>query len=246
LIVATAPVGDAAAEASSLPLSFDLYPGDGMGLDITWDDCRRLHFMVRSSGLAAATPHTVWRTLADEAVSGGAQAAAAAGMLLTKAAFDGAVRRLIPGGELPKPSRLLLSTLLTAVYTVYDRGSSTVGTSTGGGVDAQELAAGMGMLCAGSKSAKLAFAWDLFDADGDGSLSRRELWRFLRGLLTMLFALSERAAAQPAAVLHDRIDDVAVEATQLVFSRASAATGGGATSKRVSFAQFGEVYNSGT
>mmetsp|Transcript_1943 Transcript_1943/g.5827 ORF Transcript_1943/g.5827 Transcript_1943/m.5827 type:complete len:544 (+) Transcript_1943:90-1721(+) len=84
------------------------------------------------------------------------------------------------------------------------------------GADASELAAGLALLCAGSKSAKLAVAWEvLADASaaadtgrdaGVKYLSRRGLWRYLRAFLLALISLA--AIPDPAAdasYLDDRL-----------------------------------------
>jgi len=62
-----------------------------------------------------------------------------------------------------------------------------------GVVDAIEVAIGLAVLCSGSKSAKLATAFDLIDEDTDGLLSRRGLWRFFRSFLCALLTLSGAA-----------------------------------------------------
>lgn len=72
------------------------------------------------------------------------------------------------------------------------------------------------IFCAGSKSEKLAFAYRLFDADGDGCLTRREMWKYLRSFLTMLLALgngSELSAEAIASVA----DTTAIEIADYIF-----------------------------
>ena len=67
------------------------------------------------------------------------------------------------------------------------------------GADAAEVAAGLSLLCAGSKSAKLAVAWELFDGDKwDGALSRRGLWRYLRSFLAARRPSGKSRAVQTA------------------------------------------------
>ena len=53
-----------------------------------------------------------------------------------------------------------------------------------------ELCCGLSVLCEGSKSEKLAQAFNMFDGDGDGCLTRRELWKFLRCFLKTLLCLT--------------------------------------------------------
>ena len=76
-------------------------------------------------------------------------------------------------------------------------------------VEAQDLAAAMTIFCAGSKSTKLAVAWDVISGadDGDDSsqhrLNARGLWRFVRAFLVVLLVL----ASCPVTDLEDDADD---------------------------------------
>ncbi|ETV85869.1 hypothetical protein H257_02417 [Aphanomyces astaci] len=76
--------------------------------------------------------------------------------------------------------------MLEALFFAYNR----TGT---GEIDATEFVSGFVVLCAGSKSDKLSFCFGLFDEDGDGCLTRRDMWKFLRSFLTMLLALGNGA-----------------------------------------------------
>ena len=98
------------------------------------------------------------------------------------------------------------------------------------GADAAEVAAGLSLLCAGSKSSKLAVAWELF-ADGDkwdGALSRRGLWRYVRSFLATLLAVAslpdgaagDAAVAECAVDVADDADDAAVALAAAVFADA--------------------------
>jgi hypothetical protein len=74
-----------------------------------------------------------------------------------------------------------------ALFDVFDR--------TGKGiVDASEIAIGLGVLCAGSKSAKLAAAFDLLDEKEKGVLSRRCVWKYFRSFICSLLTLSGGAS----------------------------------------------------
>ena len=56
-------------------------------------------------------------------------------------------------------------------------------------VDVVELCIGFTIFLEGSKSSKLALAFDLLDDDKDGVLSRRDIWRFFRSFLCgLMFA----------------------------------------------------------
>lgn len=56
-------------------------------------------------------------------------------------------------------------------------------------VSAVELAAGFSVFAAGSKSDKLATAFQYFDTEGKDTLSTTQLWCFLKSVMTMLLAL---------------------------------------------------------
>ena len=91
------------------------------------------------------------------------------------------------------------------------------------GADASELAAGLALLCAGSKSVKLAVAWEVLDADRtDGALTRRGLWRYLRAFLVALLALAsvpdgEDDLGDLLVDVHDDADDAAVTLAATIF-----------------------------
>ncbi|OQS01061.1 hypothetical protein ACHHYP_01879 [Achlya hypogyna] len=98
---------------------------------------------------------------------------------LDKARFDECMASLLPPDAEARA-------LLTALFFAYNR----TGT---GKIDATEFISGFLLLVGGSKSAKLAFCFGLFDEDADGYLTRREMWKYLRSFLTMLLALGNGA-----------------------------------------------------
>ncbi|RHY33307.1 hypothetical protein DYB32_001726 [Aphanomyces invadans] len=83
--------------------------------------------------------------------------------------------------------------MLEALFFAYNRSGT-------GKIDATEFVSGFLVLCAGSKSDKLSFCFGLFDEDGDGCLTRREMWKFLRSFLTMLLALGNGADCSPEVI----------------------------------------------
>ena len=164
------------------------------------EDVLALRGLVVGTGLA--------RT-ALEAMSAALERHATAGVV-EKTAFDAAVRELLPGG-----GGAAHSTLLHALFYSFDRFGRSA-------VDARELACGFALLCAGGKSAKLSFAFDLLDVRQQGALSRRGLWRFFRSFLTALSAFSAEAAAGAApAKLAEAIDSAAVWTASQLFRRPS-------------------------
>ncbi len=106
---------------------------------------------------------------------------------IQRSEFDLAIRALVPRDTLDRSDRLKLSGTLHDIFAMFDRSSTLT-------ANLAELLTGFAILCHGSKSAKLSDAFQrVFNTDGDGFLSRRELWRYLRSFLTMLFALSRCA-----------------------------------------------------
>ena len=129
-------------------------------------------------------------------------------------------RALFPG--LP-PSHSLFT-----IFGTFDRTDS-------GSCDVSELAIGLCVLCHGSKSSKLAFAFDVLDDDADELLTRRGLWRFILSFLTSLLAVGQ--FHPPAATKRDIarvLDSISVATASEIL-----ATG---KSQKVSFATISDWY----
>ncbi|CAI5743107.1 unnamed protein product [Peronospora destructor] len=126
------------------------------------------------------------------------------------AAFDGNSNMRVSSRSVvrAKDSKMVADTL-SRLFFAFNRGGT-------GKIDLVEFVSAFTMFCAGSKSEKLAFAYRLFDADGDGCLTRREMWKYLRAFLTMLLALgngSELSAEAIASVA----DTTAIEIADCIF-----------------------------
>ena len=101
--------------------------------------------------------------------------------------FDGAEDGLIGESAFDDISRTVFSAInkselrsslnLNRFFNAFDRAGE------GSAVDVVELAIGFTIFLEGSKSSKLALAFDLLDDDKDGLLSRRDVWRFFRSFL---------------------------------------------------------------
>jgi len=72
---------------------------------------------------------------------------------------------------------------LLRIFDAFDRSSS-------GFADTLELVVGIAILFNGTKSSKLAFAFDLIDENKQGALSKRDMWRFFRSFLLVVILLS--------------------------------------------------------
>jgi len=156
--------------------------------------------------------------------------------------FEAALRELIPAASVRKAA----APALTRLFQLTDRLGSQ-------GCDFGELVAAFSLFCAGSKSDKLSLAFKLLDTNGDGRLTRRQLWRFLRSFLTALFSLSSAVAGDEVEALYTVVDDATVSIAKTVFAQlgegadgdgdTNAPTGGGR--KSLTFDEFGDWYNRG-
>lgn len=152
------------------------------------------------------------------------------GASIEKSTFDECVRRLLPrdvagdvvaafgvhtNTRIPPPSvgrgndSKMAADTLSRLFFAFNRGGT-------GRIDLVEFLSAFSMFCAGTKSQKLGYAYGLFDADHDGSLTRREMWKYLRSFLTMLLALgngSELSAEAIASVA----DTTAIQIADTIF-----------------------------
>lgn len=153
---------------------------------------------------------------------------------IEKSTFDRCVRQLLPrdvgrdvaaafgvhtNTRVPPPSvgrgneSKMAADTLSRLFFAFNRGGT-------GKIDLVEFVSAFSMFCAGSKSQKLGYAYSLFDSDHDGSLTRREMWKYLRSFLTMLLALgngSELSAEAIASVA----DTTAIQIADTIFRDSS-------------------------
>lgn len=165
---------------------FPLFPDARGGMDgefvrasltIVMDDVASLLDAAIHTGLSECDPSVMAKLFLESAAIEGE------GGLLSKASFDAVIRKVVAGHALTAQQKHDYSQLLSAVFHSFD-GAST------GQVDALELSAGFSLLCEGSKSAKLAFVFELVDEDGDDALDLRGLWKMLRSILMVMLGIS--------------------------------------------------------
>ncbi|KAH7467170.1 Guanylyl cyclase inhibitory protein [Phytophthora ramorum] len=113
--------------------------------------------------------------------------------------------RSVGRGKDPK----MVADTLSRLFFAFNRGGT-------GKIDLVEFVSAFTIFCAGSKSEKLAFAYRLFDADGDGCLTRREMWKYLRSFLTMLLALGNGSDLSAEAIA-SVADTTAIEIADCIF-----------------------------
>merc|ERR1711871_1259258 len=138
-----------------------------------------------------------------------------------------------PGTTLSKAEKEFLSLVFSNIFYSYDRdGTAEVRT--------KEFLSGFILLSAGSKSEKLALAFQLFDSDKDGALGDQELARFLRSFITILFALNEESARSPADQVWQIIDEAALRFAGIIFSEV-----GLSSDDKISFEDIANWYTDG-
>jgi len=102
---------------------------------------------------------------------------------ITKSQYDAAMRKLLP--EVSSWSDMRkehLSYFLSNLFYSFDSEERET-------VPTDELLVALSILCGGSKTSKLAFAFALFDSSGDEQIEQAELARLLSAILVGLFAV---------------------------------------------------------
>ena len=128
-------------------------------------------------------------------------------MVLTKDEFRSAVRELVPGASmLDSDDKYLLSFALNNFFFTFER--------EGTAVHIRELLCGLGILCSGSKSSKLAYVWPLFDGDGDAELNADELMQFFSAYLKAIFACAAQTMDMTSEAVRDAVESTATLATE--------------------------------
>eukprot|EP00638_Chattonella_subsalsa_P000340 CAMPEP_0117760054 /NCGR_PEP_ID=MMETSP0947-20121206/16370_1 /TAXON_ID=44440 /ORGANISM="Chattonella subsalsa, Strain CCMP2191" /LENGTH=938 /DNA_ID=CAMNT_0005580609 /DNA_START=304 /DNA_END=3120 /DNA_ORIENTATION=- len=175
---------------------------EGVELLLTEEDVDNVQTLAEKTGLRQLDPKEVCNFLLQYSQDG----------LLEKKNFDRCIRRIVPGDGLSQQEKAEFSSLLSACFYAFDRDGSSQ-------VDVLEFMSGFTLLCAGNKSSKLAFAFDILDEDEDGRLSRRGLWRFLRSFLAVLMSCSIRANQMLADELITLVDNGAVWTAAKIFQQ---------------------------
>ena len=172
------------------------------------EDVSTLQALVTRTGLSELDAQVVCRLLLDCSSDG----------VLDESVYETwCERQLLPAGVLDDDERSTYMRLLSSLYDAFNRDGR-------GAVDAAEFASGFSVLCAGSKSAKLAAAWELLDDDGDGLLTRRGLWRYLRSFLTILMGACEVATEEGLNTVRVAADEGAIWLSTHIFTQAATNT----------------------
>src|SRR5690606_27657655 len=105
-------------------------------------------------------------------------------------------------------------------------------------VNRTDLLAALSLLCAGSKSAKLAFGFAVYDEEGVGVLRRTDFVRYIRSLLAMLFSCTRAGREMDEWSQKGILRDITINTWQEFSGTMNITTG------MVSFEQFSQWYNS--
>ena len=221
------------ADGKTPVISFDFPAPFAANVSITERDVAKLAQVLNLTDLHTQEPTVVSRVFMEAAEEG----------TLERSSFDDCIRLLVPFEQLIKDAALdpaeslQVSEELTARFACFFAAFERFA---GQGANADELAAGFSLLCRGSKSDKLAHAWEVIADGGSGRLGRRGLWRFLRSFLQMLMAVSSQVRDLSPEELAATADSGAVWTAALVFDEADRLE-----EATISFDEFAEWYTTG-
>ena len=106
--------------------------------------------------------------------------------VLTRAEFFSAFDELVDPSRLAQQDVDKLRLVLHTLYNVMD-------TNHDGVLDVREVAAGLAMLCGGEREDKARQAFELYDYNGDGTVSEAELVRMLTSVYRLLYETTPQA-----------------------------------------------------
>merc|ERR1712087_848275 len=101
------------------------------------------------------------------------------------------------GGHAFEGDERLVAELHRALFKAFDVNGDGV-------VTLDELLSGIVVLCGGSRDDKVRVAFDLFDRDGNGSISRSEMEKYLTSVFRILYEVSP-ATAESMAVTAEKL-----------------------------------------
>jgi Ca2+-binding EF-hand superfamily protein len=210
---------------SMMPI-YEFNLAGNVGLRICPRDIENLNSLLELTGLHGLSPQNIHDAVTEMAGSG---------RRMSKAEFDAMIRELKPGDDMSKEEKTFLSFAFSSYFFAFDRHGEE-------SVDTIDFANGFTVLAGGSKSEKLALAFQHLDHDGEGFVSKRELWRFLRSFLTMLAALTEQMSTAPSGSVAAVIHNACIAATETIFENARLSK---ASEGVISFEEFADWYTNG-
>lgn len=205
---------------------------EGDEMEFHRHDVAQLHRLLAISDLDQRLPGELYKALAFA----GERVAESDSdpLVLSRLAFHQVIRQLIPGSSLSGEDKRMFSVLLSSIFSAFDRTSSKQ-------VPLVDFACGFTVLSKGSKSEKLAHAFDRFDPTRTGKLTVPVFRRYLASFLTFLLALNDEACRRPAGEVWKVVDDAVAEIADRVF----ADVGLDEDSSGITFEQIATWYTSG-
>lgn len=170
-------------------------------LDISQDTVSSLSRLVTQTRLCNLPLNRLFDVMSGHSTDG----------LMSKEQYDSAVRELVPSESLTSNEKKEFALSLSTLFFAFDRTETNV-------VDVAELCCGFSILCSGSKSSKLSYAFEWMDEDEDNELSRRGLWRYFRSFLCTLLTLSGTTLDIPMDEATRVVDQCAVWTASKLFS----------------------------
>lgn len=153
----------------------------GYSLSISQPRIQHLRRILEDSGLNGHPVEHMCNTILSKASK---TLHAEAERKLSKDGFDKAMDNLISWRRKTDPSsKKALKTILDDIFYMFDRENR-------GRPNAAEVACGMTVLCAGKKSDKLEFAFELLDNTKRGRLNKEGMTKYLRSFLTVLLGIT--------------------------------------------------------
>ena len=155
-------------------------------ISITDDNLVTLKSLVHRTGLMSRSPDDIVNILLRQSTK--CYIREKEYTILEKNDFGRCIRLLVPTETSRNFSREEMeqfSNYFMTIFACYE--NKKFGKAT---VDAKELAIGFTVMCAGSKSVKLASGFDLLDLARDGQIQQEELSKYIRSYLTMLVGIS--------------------------------------------------------
>ena len=153
--------------------------------------------------------------------------------LINKSQFDRSIVSLVSGEDLRQEEKKFLSFALSSIFFAYASPETEL-------ADSFEVGSGFSLFASGSKSEKLALAFQLLDVDEEGYVDKEQLCRYLRSFLTALAALTDHMGTVPSGDALRAIEDACFSVTESIFEQANLTK-----DDRINFEEFADWYTEG-
>merc|ERR1711871_508087 len=205
-------------------LLFHLGPRD-LKLKIYPRDVEKQQLILDLTGMDDMSCDTIQEAFQDAAEKGKA--------LINKSQFDRSIVSLVGGEDLRQEEKKFLSFALSSIFFAYASPETEL-------ADSFEVGSGFSLFASGSKSEKLALAFQLLDVDEEGYVDKEQLCRYLRSFLTALAALTDHMGTVPSGDALRAIEDACFSVTESIFEQANLTK-----DDRINFEEFADWYTEG-